>query len=254
VPTSATLQYVNQNDPVNHWKWEEPHPGRRLSCPVESVIHNQQDCGWGAQRLEGSEDSMVGKATTRAMIGYVNEKPEPHQPNGMETGHNTGSSTNSPALDSDSLMSGFASASPSSATTCQTLEVDIDIVQADKMLIDSPRSPSFLAISPVSEYEDLSHYLDGCSSPGSERHSSLSNTGSAGTLSFAAPTQDLYGWDAEWDRRLAIQPDRRLHTANMRTTLLARRGSAHKSNLLQRVFNVGRVPPRLSLSRRSRFS
>lgn len=261
MPTFANLQSVNQNDPVNHWKWEEPHPGRRLSCPVESVMHNQRDCGWGAKRLEGSEDSTVGQATTRAMIGDANEisVQERRQTNGMELGHNMGSSTNSPSLDSVSLMSGSASASPSSATTCQTLEVDIDLVQADKMIIDSPRSPSFLALSPVSDYEDLSNYLGGFSSLDSERQPSLSNMGSAGTLSFAAPMQDLYGWDAEWDRRLASptpapHSDRKYHPLNTRTTVLTRRGSAPKSSLLQRVLNVGKVPPRISFSRRSRCS
>ncbi|KFH44218.1 hypothetical protein ACRE_049760 [Hapsidospora chrysogenum ATCC 11550] len=166
--------------------------------------------------------------------------------------------------DSASGASGNISESPSSPVTCETLDVDVDMGNAGKMMADgsdnNPRSPSFLALSPISEYEDLSHYLDDAPdspvSPGSD-FLSMANVADSGSYSHATQMEDMYGWDSEWDRRRSLaQPELAPTVSNSSTdvpsSFLSRR--SQRKSLLQRVLSVGKAPARISTSRRARFS
>lgn len=270
MPTSATsLPVDHQHRLVSEGGWEEPHPGRRLSCFVESALGCQQKGGRAAQRVRGSDDSTVGHSNNLGSMG----EPKPSSTEQARIGITVMSacastaprSISPPAItpdDSDSAMSGCLPDSPSSSRTCATPEMDMSTDGVDKMRVDSPQSPNFLVLSPASGYEDLSSYLDGHSTPGSSRASSMVVMGEAATpYSYTAPMQDMYGWDAEWDRRLTSKVtnkgrrnSRPQLLENLPAEELSRRRSGSKPNLLHRVLSVGKVPSRKTTSRRSRFN
>lgn len=209
--------------------WEEPHPGRRLSGLLEPLDHDPSRDG-GVQRLEADRGSTVGtlhKATSKSL--------------------------SSP--DTDSIMSGFLSDGQSSAVTSPTLEVDVHMPDADKTMDigGSSRSPGCVALRPISDYVDLSNYFD--DAPTSERWSSVMELSNENAFSHVSRVADMYGWDAEWDRRvessLPVASPR--GSTNFQKSSSSRRGRVSKGNLLQRVLSVGKTPSRDS-PRRTLFN
>lgn len=248
---------VDRRSSISSSEWEEPHPGRRLSGLVEPSGYDQA-CDQSIQRLEGDAGSTVGslyRATSRGLYLTRSNSSGPGTLPTINTRASMSRTVVSP--DTDSALSGSLSQSPSSAMTCQTLDVDIQMNDADTAMDseDNPRSPSFLALTPISEYEDLSNYLG--DSPTSERWSSMIDGPGASAYTHASPVEDMYGWDAEWDRRVVSPPPVSVAPSSgfvSRQSSLSRRGSASKSGLLQRVLGVGKAPSRISTSRRARFN
>lgn len=269
---TTTSHPVDRHLSVSSTEWEEPHPGRRLSCPVGPIVGERRGCDQSAQRFEGSGDSTVGTqdATSRKLQPTSTDmSSQAEAPVGTHQQTASASPSGIISPDSASAISGPLSESPSSALTYQTpdLCVDTNLANPDKMMVDaddnSPRSPSFWALSPVSEYEDLSHYLDGSSGSastfGSEPPSSTVNLSNPAAYSHAAPFEDMYGWNAEWDRRLpspesGVTPVVESSNSDAQSPFMARRGRAKRHGLLQRVLSVGKAPSRTSASRRARFS
>lgn len=265
VPT--TSHPVDRHSSVPSTEWEEPHPGQRLLCPVEPIAAERQDGGQDAQRFEGSGDSAVGTPITSHHRLSLTVSRASSQAATMSVISQEMSGTMRPALvspDSASGVSGNILESPLSPLTCETLDVDVDMGNVDKMMADesynNPRSPSFLALSPISEYEDLSHYLDDApDSPVSPDSDILpmANVADSGSYSHATRLEDMYGWDAEWDRRKSsTQPELAPTVSNtssdVPSSFLSRR--SQRNSLLQRVLSVGKAPARISTSRRARFS
>jgi hypothetical protein len=233
---------------------------------VEPIAAERQDGGHDAQRFEGSGDSTVGTPINSHHRLSLTVSRESSQAATMSVINQDMSGTMRSALvypDSASGVSGYISESPSSPLTCETLDFDVDMGNVDKMMADgsdnNPRSPSFLALSPISEYEDLSHYLDGApNSPVSPDSDilSITNVADCGSYSHATRMEDLYGWDAEWDRRRSsTQPELATvsnSSSDVPSSFLSRRHQ--RNSLLQRVLSVGKAPARISTSRRARFS
>lgn len=256
MPAPSVSSSVDRHLSVSSSEWEEPHPGQRLSGLVEP-LSNDQDPDQDTQLLEVDTGSTVGtlyRATSHGL--YL--APSDSAGQGDVQTLSTTVDTSKPMVfpDTDSAISGSLSESPSSGMTCQTLDVDIQMTDIDKSLDpDGPRSPSFLALSPISEYEDLSNYLGG--SPTSERWSSVMDINDPVVYQHASPIEDMYGWDAEWDRRV-IPPSSVVvgpgDDIGSRQSPLSRRASTSKGGLLQRVLSVGKAPSRISTSRRARFN
>lgn len=273
MPVSTTSDPVDRHPSVSSTEWEEPHPGRRLSCPAEPSLGDKQDYDQDAQRLDGFGDGTVGTLNTTSRGLHSTTTNGSSQFEVPAVIRRQAASAGTSAIvspDSDSAISGSLSESPSSVLTCQTLDVDmgVDLSSTDKMMVDrddnSPQSPSFLALSPISEYEDLSRYLDGspgsANYPGSESLYSMVDVSNPAAYSHAAPLEDMYGWNAAWDNRLTsprattTPPTVDTTYSGGQSSTLSRRVHTNKHGLLQRVLSVGKAPSRISTSRRARFS
>lgn len=271
MPVPTTSHPVDRHLSVSFTEWEEPHPGRRLSCSANPIMGEQQDSGQGAQRVEGFVDSTVGTQNSTSHGLQSNPIDGSSQYETLAAAYERTASASPPGIISsgpNSAIPGSLSGSPSLPLTFQApgIYADDNLANPDNMTVDaddnSPQSPS-LALSPISEYEDVSHYLDGPSgsanSPGSDSLSSMVDVSSPSAYSHAAPFEDMYGWDAEWGRRSASpvsDTDAAVENnySNRHSSLLSRRGRANKHGLLQRVLSVGKAPSRTSTSRRARFS
>src|SRR5690606_33873241 len=112
----------------------------------------------------------------------------------------------------------------------------------------------------ISEYEDLSHYLDDApDSPVSPRSDilSMANVADSASYSHATRMEVMYGWDSAWDRRRSLaQPELDPTVSNSSTdvpsSFLSRR--SQRKSLLHRVLSVVNVPAIISTSRPARFS
>lgn len=255
MPAPSVSSSIDRHSSVSSSEWEEPHPGQRLSGLVEP-LRNDQDLDRDTQRLEVDTGSTVGTLYRATSHGLYLTPSDSGARGDVQTLNTTVDTSQSSVLpDTDSAISRSLSESPSSGMTCQTLDVDIRMTDVDKSLdSDGPRSPSFLALSPISEYEDLSNYLGG--PPTSERWSSVMDINDPVVYQHASPVEDMYGWDAEWDRRV-IPPSVVVGPCDdvgSRLPSLSRRTSTSKGGLLQRVLSVGKAPSRISTSRRARFN
>lgn len=143
--------------------------------------------------------------------------------------------------DSASALSG-ARSEAHSEITAYTHDVDVEMTQGDKMVLDM--EPAMLASPALS---DLSGHLDYISA-GSEDVTSYITDPKA--YSHIAPN-DMYGWNAEYDRK-AIVPRSGPETVDDGNRIVPyQRSRFGKNNLLQRVLSVGKAPSR-RLSRQAR--
>jgi hypothetical protein len=86
---------------------------------------------------------------------------------------------------------------------------------------------------------DVSNYLP-TPTTSSEDIGSPSTTSDHQAFRYASPVEDMYGWDAELDRRRS--PSRSSMSSNEGCDAIAlsyRRANGSKHSLLQRVFRVG---------------
>ena len=256
MPVPTTSHPVDRHLLVSFTEWDEPHPGRRLSCPANPIMGERQDSGQGAQRVEGFVDSTVGTQNATSHGLQTNLVDGSSQSETSTAAYGRAASASPSGIISsapDRAISGSLSESPSLPLTFRAPDIYVDdsLANPDNMTVDaddnSPQSPGFLALSPISEYEDVSHYLDAPSgssnSPGSDSLSSMVDVSRPGAYSHAAPVEDMYGWDAEWGRRSASpvsDTDAAVENnySNRNSSLLSRRGRANKHGLLQRVLSV----------------
>jgi hypothetical protein len=258
------MSVPNSSHPVDFqpelpsFDWEDPHPGRRLACRDESYgLGLDQD----RVREEDELGGMVGTVTTighaqttrveqvhahEAIAPIIIEKDEAMAEVGIIS------------TDNDSAVSAAISLAPSSALTCLAIETNRDwskmpIVEEGDLSLQHPDVPLTPLVTP---YSDLSHYFDW--SPGAEDMMPAVEFVDSDSYAHAAPTDDMYGWDAEWTRRV---PPAELETGITRDSGAGRgqthhhrraRNSMNKGSLLERVFSVGKTTPAAS-NRRPRF-
>lgn len=243
---------VDRRSLVSYTEWEEPHPGHRLSG-LAKPSGNNRGLDQSVQRLETDVKGTVGTLYGAASRGLYLTPLNSSGPDELPTIKTTANVPQAMVLpDNDSAISGsLVSESLSSDMTYQTVDVDIQMIDVDKLDSDgNPRSPSFLALTPVSEFEDLSSYLG--DSPTSERWSSVIDNA---PYTHTSPMEDIYGWDAEWDRRVASPPPVVVApSSDFGSRLPSNRRGTGKGGLLQRVLSVGKAPSRTSTSRRARFN
>lgn len=241
---------------VSSTGWEEPHPGHKLAFPVGAGSDAQgahQD-GIGVSR--GSRDDTVG----------TQEPSLAHDSSLLSPTISVGSTTSAPyaeaigtslgpsiSPDSRSVGSLPVSEAHSSALTTHTLHVDVDMERYNKMDLD--KAPVTQAVSPApSNFSDVSNYLDSGTGPEDMTGVVSIVPDSPDSFSCMATSDDMYGWNAAWDRKLSVplppipSDDRELNSL----TAPYRRGRRTKNTLLGRVFSVGKAPSRLMHDRERR--
>lgn len=132
----------------------------------------------------------------------------------------------------------------STLTTTHTLQMDIDMDRYNKMDMDESQVTEVLPSPTLSTYSDVSNYLDFRTEP--EDMFGVVSTSHNASFVRMAPSEDLYGWNAEWSRRITcpqiVPPSSVRHSSGQ--SLAKRRGRRSKVNLLGRVFGVGKTPSR----------
>jgi hypothetical protein len=153
-----------------------------------------------------------------------------------------------PSISPDTVSVGSlanSEAHSSTLTASHTLELDVDMDRYAKMEMEESAVTEVLPSPALSTYSDVSNFLDYQNQP-EDMFGVLSNAQNPSFLHMA-PCDDMYGWNAEWSRRLSTpQPPPSLPSQQLsRQSLLQRRGRRTKGNLLGRVFGVGRTPSRI---------
>lgn len=258
------MSVPNSSHPVDFqpelpsFDWEDPHPGRRLACRDESYglgldqdqVREQDELGG----MVGTVTTIGHAQTTRVEEVHAHEAIAPIIIEKDEAMAEVGIIS----TDNDSAVSAAISLAPSSALTCLAIETNRDwskmpIVEEGDLSLQHPDVPLTPLVTP---YSDLSHYFDW--SPGAEDMMPAVDFVDSDSYAHAAPADDMYGWDAEWTRRV---PPAKLETGITRDSGAGRghthhhrraRNSMNKGSLLERVFSVGKTTPAAS-NRRPRF-
>ncbi|KAJ0125517.1 hypothetical protein J7T55_006866 [Diaporthe amygdali] len=246
-------------------EWEEPHPGRRLSCPADTptewvtyigdgrggmAAKGQRPRGMGFDSARRSSDAgghghghnwhrnVRGRNLPKQLIitcSSHDEKPEIHTaPLPRSRAELYGSTT----IKQNAIME---------ATTHELDGFSADLTDNESdttMVSPSPETSACFQDSPAQglQFTDFSNYLGDCMDTDDTDHSSFTLGTDTDLFSGRASDEDLYGWDAVMDRRF-INPFEDSVTASQ-----SRRGSRSKRSLLQRVLSSGGLSARNSLS------
>ena len=148
-------------------------------------------------------------------------------------------STNS--LGNRSVASEGNSVTNVSVMSIHTLDADVDMDGYSKVDFEVSSVAQVMPSPTLSSYSDVSHYLEGQGE--AVDMLGVLGTVSSDTFSRMAPSSDLYGWNAEWDRRTtsptSAAPSSERITKGQAMPLRRRR-TRHK--LLGRVFGGGKPP------------
>jgi len=239
--------------------WEEPHPGRRVSCTL-NVEHGPVD---GPGCNDTQENGRTGGDTVGPLVTV--QAPAAPVPSTESRDHDApasmGTSVDSSltvAPDSDSAISGSLSCVNEPAdVSCETAQ-DVAGFDKDTMMIDAiddQSSPSSLPPSPVIEIRDVSDYLGN-----GQSYHHLDTTVEFHDSAFGRtpPRGDLYGWDAEFRRRgTPASPSSESGSDSMSDldgkhytgASVLGRGSSQRFGLLHRVLSTSKVSSRTSVRR-----
>lgn len=245
----STTSYPNSRSSVSSTSWQEPHPGQKLA--FSTIVPGGQGANHGDSGDNNGRDSTVG-----TLESPVAQNLDVLSPTQSVSATSMSSRRNAEAIgtpldsgispDDRSVGSVAISEAHSSAlTTTHTLQVDVDMDRYNKMEMDESQVTEVLPSPALSTYSDVSNYLDYPGEP--EEMYGVVSTAYNASFVHMAPCDDLYGWNAEWDRRLPSplpSPPSGERQAGGQS-LLHRRGRRSKHNLLGRVLGVGRTPSRI---------
>ena len=212
--------------------------------PSQAESENSRGHAIDAESVGESREDTVGKHSA-SRGGH-----EPHlvhksirmrlRPSGKSS-NNVTSNSQSPSL--QSWKSPFQLQGHSSTLSVQPIEVDpeaemyIDLGSSQRAAIPRTGSDASLTLSDFSNY--LSSPSKTCSQEAMNDVATTLNNDS--DCRFASSGDDLYGWDAELERRNNTTPcpmESCSHDCNT-ISLSYRRANGARHNLLQRVFKVG---------------
>jgi hypothetical protein len=248
--------------------WEEPHPGLRLSFPLEassgwdertavSDISQTDEGGRGDMAVKGHGPYHSGGKLVRRSIKvrtrnftpkpitiptHVSEEPE---------------SKSAPLPQLRSVLSSPTSTikvkSPAATISTHVMEVDADLETgpptrcedadcSDQPTPMSPKLPCGL--------KDLSNLLGITIEP--EIEQDLITVIDPEAASLTTPDDDMYGWEAELDRKaqVGVPSPGPVDLYNCDEHLQYRRANGNKRSLLHRVFSLGGSPRDVPLNER----
>lgn len=263
IPTDNSLEtYATHPAALRPLSWEEPHPGRRLSCP------NDTPTTWG--NLNGGEHRRGGMAAKEQWPNYAADFSFT-APTVRERRHGRGRARN---MSEQLVLEDAGHARPEiqtaplprpniqphhtdDASRTESTRVAREVAPADEETLvnaspdlsgtDSDTDSSIsapprkkLALRPLNTSFHGLHLTDLSKNLGismgfndSERHTFSTSYSDAAAFSVMSPDEDLYGWNAVLDRKI-IQPSHETPAPNQQ-----RRASRSKRSLLQRVFSPG---------------
>jgi hypothetical protein len=251
---SSAIQYPNSVP-----SWEEPHPGRRLSCTftIEPGMVDGLDCHHTQEDGRTGNDTVGPPITVQAPTAVVS--PAACQDKGaLASSVPSVVSSLTVAPDTDSAISGSLSdANVPVVLLCQT-PLDVEHHDEDTTMFDTTvdqAPPCQTPLSPVIEIRDVSDYL-GNGSFG--HHLDIDMEFQDSAFPQTPPTVDLYGWDAEFSRRgVPASPSSDSGSDSIRDIgikhytgpSVMRRGSTQRFGLLHRVLSTSKVSSRTSTRR-----
>lgn len=238
VPTSSTpADVIDQDGP----EWHDQTLGSRLPCHVET--ENGQTRTFEAAWAGGRREGMVGKpSTTRIGQGM----PLVHKTIRMRSrkAFDDNLEKHSPSTESRDLKFPGSTHFPHAHSSSLTIQsMDMDAAEEDQMDVDSDPKRNTCSRTPSdasTTLTDFSNYLPS-RSHSCEDMDTVATTMESQDCRFASPSSDLYGWDAELQRRSNFSSCAMENCQDgcEPITLRYRRANGSRSNLFQRVFNVG---------------
>lgn len=269
LPTSSSLTthletVATPPDEVTLQEWEEPHPGRRLSCPADAATDWVTYVGdeRGGMAAKGQRPRCMGFDPTRRSSdagkhGY-------RQRYGHGRGRNLptqliitcSSHDEKPEIHTAPLLrpraglyeSNVAQKAPIMEAMTHELDgssTDLDDTESDTTMVSPPTgtSPGFQS-SPGQglEFTDFSNYLGDYMDIDDSDHSSFSLGSDHDPFSGRIPEEDPYGWDAVLGSNFTNPFE------DSGSVTQQRRGSKSKRSLLQRVLSTSGLSTRDSPS------
>lgn len=269
LPTSSSLTthletVATPPDEVTLQEWEEPHPGRRLSCPADTAADWVTYVGdeRGGMAAKGQRPRCMGFDPTRRSSdagkhGY-------RQRYGHGRGRNLptqliitcSSHDEKPEIHTAPLLrpraglyeSNVAHKAPIMEAVTHELDgssTDLDDTESDTTMVSPPSgtSPGFRG-SPGQglQFTDFSNYLGDYMDIDETEHSSFSLGSDPDPFSGRIPEEDPYGWDAVLGSKFTNPFE------DSGSVTQQRRGSKSKRSLLQRVLSTSGLSTRDSPS------
>lgn len=252
-PAEVTLQ-----------EWEEPHPGRRLSCPADTstdwVTHIGDERGGMAAKGQrprcmgfdpARRSSDAGRHGYRNRFGHGRGRNLPTQLVITCSSHDAKPEIHTAPLPrprADMYESNITQKAPIIEATTHELDgfsTDLTDTESDTTMVSPPSGTgSCFRGSPAQglQFTDFSNYLGDCMDIDDSDHSSFAVCSEADTLSGRTPDEDLYGWDAVLDSKFTNPFEDSASESQQR------RGSRSKRSLLQRVLSTSGLSARDSPS------
>lgn len=251
-------------DEVTLQEWEEPHPGRRLSCPADAptewVTHigDERD-GMAAKgqrpRCMGFDPSRrssdVGRHGYRQRYGHGRGRNLPTQLIITCSSHDATPEIHTAPLPRP--RAGIFEASPTQKAPIMEamtheldrFSTDLTDTESDTTMVSPPaETDTCFRSSPAQglQFTDFSNYLGDCMDIDDPDHSSFALGSGTDSFSVRTSDEDPYGWDAVLDNKFTNP------FADSAPLSQQRRGSRSKRSLLQRVLSTSGLSTRDSPS------
>lgn len=270
-PTSSSLTthletVATPPDEVTLQEWEEPHPGRRLSCPADTPTEwvtyiGDERAGMAAKgqrshRMDFEStrrSSDAGRHGLRHRYGHGRGRNLPKQLIITCSNHDARPEIHTaplPRSRADLDESTAIKKDPIMEATTHELDrfsADLTDTESDTTMVSPPTgTSSCFRDSPVVEalqFTDFSNYLSDCMDIDDPGHSSFTLGSDTDSFSGRTHEEDLYGWDAVLDHKFTNPFEDPASDLQQQ-----RRGSRSKRSLLQRVLSTGGLSTRDSHS------
>lgn len=257
--------------------WEEPHPGNKLSYSMDvsagrcgendgdGTDHTDGGCTRGAMAAKGDLSyhyTANGIHRPWQVRRDIRARARSHLPkpltiSGQEgcEGPETRSAPLMRVVDStfnSNIVSPIHIGAPTIESVTSTLNMDIDSdtevgIDCDQSTIAAETS----SISSPGHLTDFSNHL-GIHMRSEDSDDASITVVDSDAFSHMSPDSDLYGWDAELDRKSQLEYPACENTAYKNyEDLHYRRANSGKKSLLHRVLSIGTMPPRPTDSRRT---
>lgn len=268
-PTSSSLTthletVATPPDENGLQEWEEPHPGRRLSCPADTPTDwvSYIGDGRGGMAAKGQRPRCTGfdparRSSDAGGLGYRQRyrhgrgRNLPAQLVITCSSHDAQPEIHTAPLPrprADIYESSINQKAPIMEATTHELDgfsTDLTDTESDTTMVSPPTGASSCCRSSPAqglEFTDFSNYLGDCMDIDESDHSSLALGSDAESFGSRTPDEDPYGWDAVLDSKFTNPFEDSASVSQQR------RGSRSKRSLLQRVLSTSGLSTRDSPS------
>lgn len=247
-------------DEVTLQEWEEPHPGRRLSCPADAPTE------W-VTYIGDERGGMAAKGQRPRCMGFdPNRRSSDAGRHGYRHRHGHGRGRNLPTQliitcsshdakpeihtaplprpRADIYEGSITQKAPIMEAMTHDLDgfsTDLTDTESDTTMVSPPTgTSSCFQSSPAQglQFTDFSNYLGDCMDIDDPDHSSFTLGSDADSYSVRTPDEDPYGWDSVLDTKFTNPFE------NSASDSQQRRGSRSKRSLLQRVLSTSGLSTR----------
>lgn len=235
--------------------WEEPHPGQRMNCSSPAAHHGK---GYGNQ------DQRSNSGGIDTTVGVYDDDADTMSPEYDDiSGQISDDDGPLGIMMQPTISNEFVEHAPDSrcvsqsSLTIRTVDIHLDEGKLDTMDLDldrCPSSPATVNLTPTAmNFADVSNYFHDSHMDGQVATHFV--YAEADFARYAAPNDDVYGWNAEWQRRSDVSPvsnENVKDTAPRHRSLRNSRLRGHKGALLKKVFSVSKTPSSTTVSRHTR--